>query len=86
VADAKASLGDLRALARYDVQAERFRDLRVPTLLQVGSESPRHFYVTDALAAALPDASIGVLAGQAHSGMTTGPEQYAESVTRFLLG
>jgi len=27
----------------------------------------------------------GVLAGQAHEGMTTAPEQYAESTLRFLL-
>jgi pimeloyl-ACP methyl ester carboxylesterase len=85
VADAKPTLGDLRALARYEFRAERFRTLRVPTLLQVGSESPRELYVTDALAAVLPDACIGVLAGQAHEGMTTAPESYADAVTRFLL-
>jgi pimeloyl-ACP methyl ester carboxylesterase len=54
IADAKASLGDLRALSRYDFQAERFRELRVPVLLQIGSESPRDLYVTDALAALSP--------------------------------
>src|ERR671914_129084 len=41
IADAKASLGDLRALSRYEFEAERFRDLRVPVLLQIGSQSPR---------------------------------------------
>jgi pimeloyl-ACP methyl ester carboxylesterase len=55
-------------------------------LLQIGSESPRDLYVTDALAAALPNARIEVLPGQAHEGMTTAPEMYAESVTKFLLG
>jgi hypothetical protein len=59
VGDAEASLGDLRAISRYDFSAERFRGLRVPVLLQTGSESPRELYVTDALAAALPDARIG---------------------------
>jgi pimeloyl-ACP methyl ester carboxylesterase len=85
VTDGPATLGDLRALSRYDFVPERFRDVRCPTLLQIGTESPRHLYVTDALAAVLPDARIGELHGQAHEGMTTGPEMYAEAVTRFLL-
>ena len=85
IADAGASLGDLRALRRYDFRAEGFRELRVPVLLQVGTESLRHLYVTDALAAVLPDVRIQELPGQAHEGMTTAPEMYAEAVTRFLL-
>jgi pimeloyl-ACP methyl ester carboxylesterase len=85
VADAKASLRDLRALSRYDFKAERFRDLRIPVLLQVGAESPPDLYVTDSLAAALPDVRIGRLPGQAHEGMTTAPKMYAEAVSRFLL-
>ncbi len=86
LADAEATLGDLRALSRYDFNAERFHELRFPVLLQVGTESPRDLYVTDALAAVLPDVRIKELAGQAHEGMTTAPEMYAEAVSRFLLG
>jgi pimeloyl-ACP methyl ester carboxylesterase len=85
VADARASLGDVRALSLYDFAAERFRDLRMPVLLQVGTESPRDLYVTDALAAVLPDVRVEALPGQAHEGMTTAPEMYARAVTRFLL-
>jgi pimeloyl-ACP methyl ester carboxylesterase len=85
IADAEASLRDLRALSRYDFNAARFRDLRVPVLLQIGTESPRDLYVTDALAAVLPDVRIGELPGQAHEGMTTAPQMYAEAVSRFLL-
>jgi pimeloyl-ACP methyl ester carboxylesterase len=84
VGDAEASLGDLRAISRYDFRPERFRDIRVPVLLQIGTESPRGLYVTDALAAVLLHARIGELRGQAHEGMTTAPEMYAEAVTRFL--
>ena len=83
--DAKASLGDVRALSRYDFKPERFAGLRTPVLLQIGTESPRDLYVTDALAAVLPDARIEALPGQAHEGMTTAPELYAEAVSRFLL-
>jgi pimeloyl-ACP methyl ester carboxylesterase len=85
IADAEASLGDLRALSRYDFKADRFRELRVPVMLQIGTESPRDLYVTDALAAVLPDVRIQALPGQAHEGMTTAPEMYAEAVSRFLL-
>jgi pimeloyl-ACP methyl ester carboxylesterase len=85
MADAQASLGDLRALSRYDFKAERFRELRVPVLLQIGAKSPRHLFVTDALAAVLHQAGIEELADQAHEGMTTAPGMYAEAVSRFLL-
>lgn len=86
VADAPASLGDLRAAARHAFIPERFRTLPIPVLLQIGSESPTDFYVTDALAAVLPDVTLCRLEGQAHEGMTTAPEQYARAVCRFLNG
>ncbi|MGA9580218.1 MAG: alpha/beta fold hydrolase [Terrimicrobiaceae bacterium] len=85
IADAAASLGDLRALTGYEFAAERFRELRVPVMLQIGARSPRDLYVTDALAAVLPDVRIQELPGQAHEGMTTAPKMYAETVSRFLL-
>jgi pimeloyl-ACP methyl ester carboxylesterase len=85
VADAEASLGDVRALSRYHFEADRFRELSIPVMLQIGTQSPRHLYVTDALAAVLPDVRIEELPGQAHEGMTTAPEQYAEAVACFLL-
>ena len=82
--DARASLGDLQAITRYSFDAERFRGLNIPVMLQIGTESPRHQYATDALAAVLPDVRIEELAGQAHEAMTTAPDRYAESVSRFL--
>lgn len=84
--DAKASRGDVRALSTYQFDAERFRGLSMPVLLQTGSESPRDLYVTDALAAVLSDVRVETLEGQAHEGMTTAPEQYAEAISRFLKG
>lgn len=85
VADAPATLHDLRALCRYDLRPERFRALDVPTLLQVGTASPRDLYATDALLAVLPDARVDELVGQAHEAMTTAPALYAASVERFLI-
>ncbi|WP_043739517.1 alpha/beta fold hydrolase [Thioalkalivibrio nitratireducens] len=85
VADAEASLEELRALSSYIFHAERFQGLHFPVLLQVGTESPRDKFVTDTLAAVLSDASIDALSGQAHEGVTMAPDQYAESVFRFLV-
>jgi hypothetical protein len=53
-------------------------------MLQVGRESPREIYVTDALAAELQDVQIEELPGQAHESMNTAPELYADSVIRYL--
>jgi pimeloyl-ACP methyl ester carboxylesterase len=86
VADARPSLGDLRAISAYQFDTDRFAGLDIPVMLQIGSESPRDLYVTDALAAVLPHAQIDALAGQAHEGMTTAPELYAQATVRFLLG
>lgn len=84
LADAKASLGDIRALSRYDFQCDRFAELRMPILLQIGTESPRDLYITDRLSEVLADVRINSLEGQAHEGMTTAPDQYAEAVISFL--
>jgi pimeloyl-ACP methyl ester carboxylesterase len=83
--DAPASFGDLIAHKQYVFQPERLQHIDCPVLLQVGSESPRDLFLTDALAACLPQARIETLQGQAHEGMTTAPEMYADSVIRFLL-
>jgi pimeloyl-ACP methyl ester carboxylesterase len=85
IADAPASHADLRALRRYRFRPDAFFDLDIPVLLQIGTESPRHLYATDALRAVLPNARIGALQGQAHEGMTSAPHQYAKSVCSFLL-
>ncbi len=85
VADAKASLGDLHALNKHTLDLAPLKGLRMPVLLQIGSESPGALFVTDTLAATLPNARIEPLHGQAHEAMTTAPEPYADSVRRFFL-
>lgn len=84
LADAPATLGDLSALSRHSFDLARCAEVTMPVLLQTGSESPPHLWMTDLLARHLPAARVEVLDGQAHEGMTTGPEQYARSVIRFL--
>jgi pimeloyl-ACP methyl ester carboxylesterase len=57
--------------------------ITVPTLLLVGSESPG-VYHEETVAAALPDARITVLDGQAHIADLLAPEVVAEPLLRFL--
>jgi pimeloyl-ACP methyl ester carboxylesterase len=78
-------MADLRARSRYDFEPRRFEGLATPVMLQIGTESPRELYVTDALAAVLPECRIEPLPRQAHEGMTTAPDLYADAVRRFLL-
>lgn len=85
IADAIPTLNDLRALSTYKLNLDRFKSLSMPVLLQIGTESPREVYATDALASVLAHNRIEALEGQAHEGMTTAPDLYAESVKRFLL-
>jgi pimeloyl-ACP methyl ester carboxylesterase len=84
--DAKATINDLRALLKHDYSVERFQSLNIPVQLMIGSESPRELYLTDALAAVLPDARITTLEGTAHEGMTMVPQQFVAKVSEFLLG
>lgn len=85
VDDAPATFRDLRALVEYRFQPHRFADLGVPVMLQTGTESLRDLYATDALAAILPEVRLELLRGQAHEGMTTAPELYANTTMQFLL-
>ena len=84
-ADAKASLSDVRALTNHRFDAARYQSLGMPVLLLIGTESPRDLYVTDGLAAVLPNARIVALEGQAHEGMTTAPAQFVDAISDFLL-
>ncbi|MCD7059388.1 alpha/beta fold hydrolase [Pelagibacterium xiamenense] len=84
VTDAEASLGDILALSAYRFDPVGFRELQVPVLLQVGTESPRDAFATDALARNLPRVEVQTLEGQGHEAMNTAPRLYAETITRLL--
>jgi pimeloyl-ACP methyl ester carboxylesterase len=85
VSDAEASLNDISALYSYRFDPATFRDLQVPVLLQVGTDSPHDAFATDALVRSLPHVEIQELEGQAHEAMNTAPDLYAERTTRLLL-
>lgn len=76
---------ELRAHERYRFKAERFKQLTVPTLLLLGSESPE--FIKTAVAAvnaALPISQVEILPGQGHVAMDTAPDLFAREVTAFL--
>jgi pimeloyl-ACP methyl ester carboxylesterase len=76
---------ELKAWQSYDFVPERFRDMRTPTLLLVGGESPRQeLESASAVAQALPDARVVLLPGQQHLAMYTAPEVLVSEVVRFL--
>jgi pimeloyl-ACP methyl ester carboxylesterase len=76
---------ELRAEAAYDFEAVRFADLKVPTLLLLGSESPRYFETAaHAVHAALPNSRIIIMPGQQHVAMDAAPELFVHEVTSFL--
>lgn len=85
VAQAPPTLHDIRALQRYRFDPQHFGSLQMPVTLQVGTESPPDLWVTDDLAAVLPDVTLQPLADQAHEAMMTAPALYAEVLMRNLL-
>lgn len=76
---------ELRAETRYVFDPGRFASVRTPTLLLVGERSPpRERRNAEGVAAALPDARVGILPGQKHAAMYTAPEHFVAEVIRFL--
>ena len=58
---------DVAACADNEMTTDRFAEIRVPTLVLGGSESPEWFHNTvRAVAATVPDAQHRFLAGQDH--------------------
>lgn len=78
---------ETRAVGRYEFAPERFVDLRIPTLLLIGSESPPFFHqAIDALRMVLPRCEQVVLEGQHHNAIEVAPGLCAEAVHSFLSG
>ncbi len=70
----------------YRFQPEKFADLRLPTLLLLGGDSPPIFRSgIEAVVAALPESRVCVMPGQQHIAMDTAPELFLEETLGFLL-
>jgi len=76
---------ELRAVKAYSFVPDRFRDLRVPTMLLSGGDSPAAFRkAAEATDEALSDSRIVVMPGQGHAAMDTGTDLFAAEVLHFL--
>jgi pimeloyl-ACP methyl ester carboxylesterase len=75
---------ELAAERGYEFEPVRFADVRVPTMLLVGGDSPaRELENARGVAAALPDARVVVMPGQHHAAMYTAPDEFVAEVVRF---
>jgi pimeloyl-ACP methyl ester carboxylesterase len=76
---------EVHAVESYDFEPERFRDLSIPALLLVGSESPPYLQAaSEAVAAALTNERVVTLEGQGHLAMAFDPELFLDQVMGFL--
>ena len=76
---------ELRAVKAYRFDPGRFGDLRVPTLLLSGGDSPSALRKAAEVAGeALLDSRIVVMPGQGHSAMDTGTDLFTTEVLRFI--
>jgi pimeloyl-ACP methyl ester carboxylesterase len=77
---------EVEAVEQHGPSLERYRALRVPTLLLLGTLSAEHPLkdTTRALAMALPDARIVDLPGQGHLANLRAPALVADVIRRFL--
>jgi pimeloyl-ACP methyl ester carboxylesterase len=78
---------ELRAVKAYGLDPERFADLRVPTLMLSGGDSPAALRKAgEAVDETLPDSRLTIMPGQGHAAMDTGTELFTTEVLRFVEG
>ena len=74
-----------RSKERYKFDAQRFKDLRTPTLILVGGESSPDFKESaETVHKVLPNSQIAILPGQRHVAMYAAPELFIKAVLPFL--
>jgi pimeloyl-ACP methyl ester carboxylesterase len=70
----------------YRFDPQRFAHLTTPTLLLLGSDSPRVYHRSvERVAAALPNSKVVALPGQQHLAHHSNPELLAREILRFLV-
>ncbi len=75
---------ELRANAEYGFDPARFTDVRAPTLVLSGSESPPFFKdAVEAVADALPDSRLVTFDGHSHEPMNTAPDRFVDEILTF---
>ncbi|HSR19850.1 MAG TPA: alpha/beta hydrolase [Anaerolineales bacterium] len=77
---------EMRAHDQYAFVPERFRSMKIPTLLLVGGNSSASILGgANSLASVLQNCRVHVLPGQQHVAMLTAPEMFVDAVARFML-
>jgi pimeloyl-ACP methyl ester carboxylesterase len=75
-----------RVEVEYELDFDRLRTIRTPTLFLLGGASPPAFHTaTRRLHEAMPASRIHVLEGQQHMAMDTAPEAFVAAVRQFAL-
>ena len=70
----------------YSFEPEKFADLRLPTLLMLGGDSPPIFQrAVETADEAIPGSRVVLLPGQQHIAMDTNPALFGGEVLDFLL-
>lgn len=76
---------ELEAVETYRFHADRFTEMRVPTLLLTGGDSPPLFSGgVKVIDAALPNSRVVVMPGQQHIADVTAPDLFVREVLAFL--
>lgn len=85
VAAAHTVVRELWAIESFEYDNTMLAKVAVPTLVLVGSESPAGVRsLCERVADAVPQAELGVLAGEQHVAIDTAPELFAETVLAFI--
>lgn len=82
---APAWLRHFEAGGNYEFDATKFTDMTTPTLLLMGTESPR--FLRDATAMvdeALPNSRVVKFEGHAHEAMLTAPDRFTDEILAFV--
>jgi len=70
----------------YSFNPEKFANLKVPTLLLLGGDSPPLFQrAIETVDSSLSNSKVAIMAGQQHIAMDINPELFVEEVLKFLL-
>ncbi|HEX9085813.1 MAG TPA: alpha/beta hydrolase [Gemmatimonadaceae bacterium] len=87
LATVDSSVRQDRALSQYRFDPVRARAMSIPTLLMAGSKttSPELTRSIDSLRETLPHHTLRIFDGQEHNAMDTIPEEFAATVSSFLL-
>jgi pimeloyl-ACP methyl ester carboxylesterase len=76
---------EIRSLESYQFEAERFRQMNVPTQLLLGGDSPNFAKAAmESWHSILPNSQIVVLPGQEHLAHYTAPDLFVRAVQIFL--